>query len=174
MPDNKNIVVPVLHPDSGDVHSIEVPHDLPVSQFHSALEDYYSESKPSREGSVEFSPAFQQQTAKAWQDSGSGSNPLAESGFSVARNGAVGPIQTNHSMFGQIPTDKIQLSSPNDLGVVHTHPDRFDSKPSDVDIKAAKTLKKTVWVASKFGLYSVSPDGSVTHIYDSIPKAGKK
>lgn len=176
MPNDK-VVVPVFHPESGEVHQIEFPHDLPIHEAHSALEDYYTESKPSQEGTVEYSPEFISQVSKAWDAAARGNNPLVEAGFSVGKDGKASPLEINRAAYGQIPTDKIHTTS-DALGVVHTHPDAragsVSNPASPQDIEAAKKFKKHVWIVDLNGLHDITPDGQLVNIYRSIPKAEKK
>ena len=37
--DSGHVIVPVLHPGSGDVHTIAVPEDTSLEDLHSALSD---------------------------------------------------------------------------------------------------------------------------------------
>jgi hypothetical protein len=49
-------------------------------------------------------------------------------------------------------------------------------RPSPTDIGAAKASGKTIWTSGNDGLYSASPDGTVTQIYvdTNWQKKGKK
>jgi hypothetical protein len=170
--DSGHVVIPVLHPD-GDVHNIAVPADTPLPDLHAALADYQlpdlgqQSSQPTAAGAVENSPAFKQRAQQAWDAAARGVRPDVESGFEVGRTGNAGPIQTQITPRGSTPQDKIQLRSPNSLGVVHTHPNSNSPFPSPGDIAAAKAAHKTVWLTSKYGLFSVDPSGKVTNIFKS-------
>jgi hypothetical protein len=166
-----HVVIPVLHPN-GSVDSIAVPHDTPIPDLHAALADYYlpdlgKSSQPTADGAVENSPAFKQRAQQAWDAAVRGVRPDIESGFEVGRTGNAGPIQTQITPRGSTPQDKIQLLSPNSLGVLHTHPNTSVSSPSPGDIAAAKAAHKTVWLTSRDGLFSVDPGGKVTRIFTS-------
>jgi hypothetical protein len=168
--DSGHVVIPVLH-SSGDVHNIAVPEDTPLTDLHSALAKDYSrpaiegqEKQPAAEGAVENSPLFRATSRKAWDSVTSGMDPTVEAGFDVDKNGRVGPIQTQRTSKGTIPNDTVDVDS-DSLGAVHTHPNGYIQGPSDKDIAAAKQARKTVWVVSAGGLYSVDPGGSVSHIY---------
>jgi len=159
-----HVVVPVLRPDTGKVDSIAVPENTPITDLHSALSDYYHE-QPTSQGAVENSPAFKQAAQQAWKNAGEGGSPWVESGFGVSRTGVPGKINVQVSPPHTTPKDSITVNS-NDLGVVHTHPDVSGGQPSPQDIAAAKQVHKFVWVASKDGLWSVSPHGEVTRVFN--------
>jgi hypothetical protein len=170
--DSGHVVIPVLHPDGG-VDNIAVPADTPIPDLHAALTDYYlpdlgqQSSQPTADGAVENSPAFKQRAQQAWDAAVRGVRPDVESGFEVGRTGNAGPLQTQLTPRGSTPQDKIQLSSPNSLGVLHTHPNTSVSSPSPGDIAAAKAAHKTVWLTSRDGLFAVDPGGKVTRIFTS-------
>lgn len=161
--DSGKVVIPVYHP-SGEVHAIEMPAETPVSDFHSALADYYHQDVPTSNGSIENSPAFKEATQEAWKKTGYGQNPLVESGFAVDKDGQSVMPHSEMSPKGQVPQETLKYP-PGAMGTVHTHPDSTSPKPSQNDINAAKTTHKTVWVASKRGLFAVDPAGQVTQVY---------
>jgi hypothetical protein len=41
-------------------------------------------------------------------------------------------------------------------------------------VNVAKTIKKTIYVVSKDGLYAVDPAGNVTRVYNSISDVGDR
>lgn len=162
--DSGHVVLPIYHAASGEVHDIAVPHDIPIADLHDALSDYYHD-EPTAQGAVENSPAFRQQAKAAWDKANGGINPNVEAGFDVGRTGQMGPIQTNWTAKGSLPTDRITINS-NSLGAVHTHPDKFSSEPSQPDRDAAIKAHKTVWLVSRDGLYSIDPAGKVQKVFD--------
>lgn len=162
--DSGHVVIPVLHPD-GEVHDIAVPPDTPLADFHDALAEYYHQ-EPTADGAVENSEAFKQRAKQAWAESVSGLKPDIESGFNVDKTGTMGPLQTQVTPRGSLPTDKITVT-PNTLGVLHTHPNAATPVPSPGDIAAAKASHKTIWLTSRNGLYAVDPKGNVTHVFKS-------
>jgi hypothetical protein len=58
------------------------------------------------------------------------------------------------------------ISNSTAMGTLHVHNKFAAPEPSDDDIKAAKSLHKIVYVASREGLYSVGPDGKVIHVFN--------
>jgi proteasome lid subunit RPN8/RPN11 len=160
----KHVVVPVLHP-SGNVDQIAVPENTPVADLHDALSDYYHE-QPSASSAVENSDSFKQAAQEAWKRTAYGQNPLVESGFAVDKNGQSVMAHTETSPKGAVPSETLKYP-PGAVGVLHTHPDSTSPRPSQNDIDAAKRVNKTVWVASKRGLFSVNPtNGEVTQVYN--------
>lgn len=163
-----NVVIPVVHP-SGDVHNISVPADTPLPDLHDALTDYYhplpSDTKqPSAADAVENSDAFKLRAQQAWDKAMNGLKPNVESGFDVGKT-EVGPLQTHEGAPGSQAKDTIQVGK-DSLGALHTHPSNRDSRPSPADIAAAQNTRKTMWVASKDGLFAVDPKGNVSQVYN--------
>jgi hypothetical protein len=114
-------VISVAHPN-GDLHSIALPEDTDPAEFHQALSDsgYHFPStavKPTREGSLEFNPAFRAQAAAAYGKSLNGRMANREAAFSVGRDGKMSPITVHDSKPGETPTDtfSIQFERRGDL-----------------------------------------------------------
>ena len=173
MPDKydsgKPRVIDVLHP-SGDVHSIAVPPDLPLSDLHAALTENYqigNPGQPAREGSLEYSPAFRDAANKAYGASARGMT-RREAGFSVDQNGRPGPQTVHDSKPGEGFSDTITYY-PNDLATLHTHPNvgGASQQPSQNDINEAKKARKTFYVVGADGLYAVDPGGVVSQVFKS-------
>lgn len=163
MADEKHVVVSVAHPVEG-VHDIAIPENTPVSDLHDALSDYYHD-EPTVQGAVENSDQFRQAALDAWKKTGYGQNPLVESGFAVDKGGNAVMPHTEMSPKGAVPSETLKYP-PGAVGVFHVHPDATSPRPSQNDIDAAKRVGKTVWVASKRGLFSVNPtNGEVTQVY---------
>jgi len=181
--DSGHVIVPVLHPDSGEVHNIAVPPDIPVADLHSALLDGYAHPEPSREGAVELSPAFRKAAAAASQmaqmgeikrsQNGGAIRNTGEAGFAARRDGSVSPVVFSPDQESSKGTISQEVSS-GDLGIFHTHDRYHQSDPSEADKNAAKKAHTTVWVASKDGLYSVDPSGQVTKVFTNPDWASSK
>lgn len=161
----------VLHPN-GSVVQREYPLTAPLADVHADLSSLYhpddplsKASQPTAEGAIENSESFQSQANAAWNAVNRGLNNSAESGFSVDRKGRTGPLKTKITPPGKIPQDDISFN-PDDLGVFHTHPDSTSRAPSQNDITAAKQIRKTIWVGSSNGLYSIDPGGKVTQVFN--------
>jgi hypothetical protein len=169
MPENKfdsgHAILPVLHPDSGEVHNIAVPTDTSLSDLHSALaEDYAhpalaSAKQPTAEGAIENSEDFRAAARKAW--GGAGSGLLNNEGRVVInKQGAptVLPTSLGSGSSFQVPTDS--------FGTLHTHPDRKQQDPSDQDISTVKSSHKPMYIVSSRGLYMVrASDGKAMQIF---------
>jgi hypothetical protein len=180
MPDE--VIVPVLHSGSGEVHDISVPHDTPLSELHDALLDkgYHSDwvpyqgasvdsqghpkQGPTKEGSVEYDPKFKETASKVWETAERGKSST-ESGTYLEANLDRGPIATSNE------DGKMSLVTPKDAPyTMHTHPDHFKDgsaggQPSGKDIETAKKLGKYVYVVSRSGLSYVGPHGEQGVVY---------
>lgn len=170
--DSGHVTVPVMHP-SGEVHHIAVPENTPLADFHSALSDYYHETKPTKEGAVEFSPEFRAAAKKAVTMATleasrrkHGENAGGEAGFSVHGSGETSPVKFSQD---QEPSggSMHQSVSGDDLGALHTHDSFHKADPSGGDEAAAKQAHTTVWVASRDGLYGVDPSGEPTKVFSN-------
>jgi hypothetical protein len=162
-------VISVAYPN-GDLHSIALPEDTDPAEFHQALSDsgYHFPStavKPTREGSLEFNPAFRAQAAAAYGKSLNGRMANREAAFSVGRDGKMSPITVHDSKPGETPTDTFQYNS-NDVATWHNHPEANTiSGPSSIDIAAAKAAHKVFLISTADGLYSVDPSGAVSQVF---------
>jgi hypothetical protein len=60
------------------------------------------------------------------------------------------------------------------LGTLHVHDKYGEPTPGTLDIKSAQTLRKTVFVESRTGLYLIDPYGSVHHLFKEVEWFSKK
>jgi hypothetical protein len=152
MPENKfdsgtpHAVLPILHPETGEIHNIAVPSDTDLSELHSALSDAGYEhpaldlhQQPTKEGSLEYSDAFR----KAAKDAVGASRNFTgnESGFAVDVNGQPGKTQTSIGA-GSQNSHHLAIAAPSNAeAALHTHPMRTGAdEPSADDIKIAKNM----------------------------------
>jgi hypothetical protein len=100
-----------------------------------------------------------------WHDSAFGWNP----------NGAerAAWILSDHDTYrfqkwqcsGERNKEKWKGPVPDGLaGMVHTHPNRRDPRPSPADILMAKKLHIPVFIISKNGLWMSAPDGKISRV----------
>lgn len=150
-----HVVLPVLHPNSGEIHNIAVPADLKLPELHEALSEYVHPVEPIKEGSIEYSKPFKDAAKAAWGSVASGLTPK-ETGYNVDWKGRPGTMTTHDARNGEVPNVSMGVS-PQASGTVHTHPSTggFSDKPSKNDIEAAKQTKKNVWVVSQSGLWQL-------------------
>jgi hypothetical protein len=120
---------------------------------------------PTATGVVEHSPAFRKAARDAWRATQNGTKPY-EAGFSIDKDGRPGKIQTSMGAPGDAVHHLKIISNSTAMGTLHVHNKFAAPEPSDDDIKAAKSLHKIVYVASREGLYSVGPDGKVIHVFN--------
>lgn len=79
----------------------------------------------------------------------------------------MGKVTTHDGGASELLPNMRQALGADDLGALHTHPSfgNQTGRPSPTDIGAAKASGKTNWTSGSDGLYSASPDGTVTQIY---------
>jgi len=165
--DSGHVVLPVVHPDG--LHDIAVPKDTMLDDLHSSLmdSDYHlsipAPKSPTAEGSIEHSESFRKTAFDAWQMADLG-RKSGEAGTYLDAGGKPGKLAWNDSPRGE--RGSVKITEPTDaMGSIHTHPnDRID-KPSDDDREIAKRVKKTIFVVSRSGLWSVDPIGVVTQVF---------
>jgi hypothetical protein len=169
-----HVILPVAHP-SGRIDNIAIPEDVPLSEVHEALSDYYHpmmpQAGPTKEGSLEYSDAFRKAATNAV---GASRNFTGnESGFAVDASGQPGKTQTTIGAGG---SHNLAIVAPSNAeATLHTHPMKTGAdEPSADDIQIAKKMHHTVYVASKGGLFAVDPGGSVSHIFKSADWANQK
>jgi len=177
MPENKfdsgHIIVPIVHPETGEVHNIAVPEDTDLADLHSALADsgyahpaLDTQKQPTKEGALEYSDAFRKAAGNAVAASRNFTGN--ESGFAVDAKGQ--PRKTQTSIGSGIENaHHLRIAAPwNTMATLHTHPTRTGTEgPSADDIQNAKNLRRTVYVASSGGLYAIDPGGSVSQVFKS-------
>ena len=157
--------VPVLHPESGEVHDIAVPFGTDIADLHQALSDYYMDAnrQPTEAGALENQDSFREAARNAiTQTESSG----IEHGFVVNEKGipVPAPMGVNHSM---------QLTiQPGDSATFHAHPGNaslgYSGKgPSPNDIQLSKDTHVPFYVSTRDGLFMVRPsDGKVIQVFD--------
>jgi hypothetical protein len=162
-----HVVVNVAHPD-GSTAAVAVPEDTSLDSLHEALgasNFHFPSPQPTKEGSLEYSPAFRAQAAAAYGKSLNGRMPNREAAFSVGRDGKMSPITVHDSKPGEPTTDTFQYNS-NDVATWHSHPEANTIPgPSSVDIAAAKSAHKVFLISTADGLYSVDPNGAVSQVF---------
>jgi hypothetical protein len=179
-----HVIVPVLHPESGEIHAIAVPPDVPVADLHAALSDYehpalndhLAQSQPTEQGALENSPAFKKAAADAWADTAYGKIP-EERGFMVSNSGDIGG-KTRAEVSAELGGKMNITISPDSFASFHTHPDglpltkNLTPKPSVPDKNVAYDNRLNVYVMSREGLYLADPSGQLHKIYDSPSDVG--
>ena len=182
-PSSNHVIIPVLHSGEGTVHSIAVPSNTPLPEFHDALLDagYHGNNppylgsdvtatnlpapKPTREGVLENDPKFKAAAKAIYEASGRGRNPN-EAGTYLDQNLDRGPVAVSDT------EGHMSLVVPSDAkSTMHTHPSHFNGAtasplPSGTDVNTAKKLKRNVYVVSPEGLSVVEKDGKVTNVYN--------
>jgi hypothetical protein len=172
--DSGHVVIPVLNP-SGDIHNIAVPEDTSMADLHDslvdsgyahpALDQQLGQQQPTKDGAIEYSPAFKKLAANMWDRSGRGVQQT-EVGTYIDKSGNAGNV-TEHPT-GSDPNANVKVNVPNDaVGVIHTHPNHSGDRPSPADVQAAKDNKKTVYVTSRTGLWATDPSGKITQIFSN-------
>jgi hypothetical protein len=178
-----HVVVPVYHAGDNEVHSVAVPANTSLPEFHDALLDagYHGSAPPylgagvdasgrpkagpSKAGVLENSEKFKAAAKAIYEASGRGRNPN-EAGTYLDQNLDRGPIAVSNT------EGKMSLTVPADAtSTLHTHPSHFNGAtasplPSGTDVDTAKKLKRSVYVVSPEGLSVVEGDGKVTNIYN--------
>ncbi len=126
------------------------------------------------EGAVENNPEFISTANDAWRQTGDGTNRGEEGSFTVMKNGDYTPT-TFHTASSEEPFDSVsQQVYPQTALTFHTHPNDAEAEPSKADIEVAKRIKRPVLVASRSGLYEISPDGSILQVYKDASWMDKK
>jgi len=132
-----------------------------------------TEVEDSKNPDLEHSDAFRKAAEQAWRATHNGSAPF-EAGFSIDENGRPGNIQLSIFAAVNAKTHLSIASSSTALGTLHVHTKYGESTPSLVDINAAKTFRKMVYVESRTGLYAIDPAGKVRHVFDDVYWFSKK
>jgi hypothetical protein len=171
--DSGHVIVPVLHPDSGEVHNIAVPEDTNLKDLHSALSDAgyehsgitTAETGPTEEGTIEESPEFQAATRKIFEGMNAGKKK-GESAFYMRPDKSVtyeGEQFDDSSSGGK----QLHINVPGDTKYInHVHPDIGLPEPSPKDRETSQNLRMPVYAVSKSGLYMVNPtDQKVTKVF---------
>jgi hypothetical protein len=170
-----HVVINVAHPDgNGRVDSIAVPADTPVPELHAALvnSDYHIPSpQPTADGAVENSEDFKKTARDAWGSVLDG-KAKEEAGWWTGSTGR--SVSSGKTLDEPTRGHMSVAAPPTAIGVGHTHDNAHQEDPSQDDIDAAKKAKKTIWVVSRSGLYSVDPSGNVSHLYQNSDWMNKK
>jgi hypothetical protein len=107
---------------------------------------------------------FRKAAEEAWRATQNGDAPF-EAGFSISNDGRPGKVQLSLFLTSNAATHLVIASDSSALGTLHVHNRFGESTPSLEDIESAKFLRKTVFVESRTGLYSVNPAGQVSHVF---------
>jgi hypothetical protein len=166
-----HVVIDVQHP-SGETHSIGVPADEKIADFHQALLDAgyehpaipNKEKGPEKENALEFSERFKADAAKAWGSVASGLVPK-EAGYNIDKFGRGGTVETHDARAGETPNVEMSVS-PNAVYLLHTHPNGWSDKPSANDQQVARRTKRPQYVVSQSGLW-VTDGGKPVQIFSS-------
>jgi hypothetical protein len=168
--DSSHPVVPVRHPETGDIHNISVPPDTDLGDLHAALSDAgYTHnmslnSQPTAAGAIENSPEFKKNATELWNSAGNGKFRGEAGNFVTQRGGYTKPVITPGTDEGG---GRIVFNKPSDaMGIVHTHPHGGGLSPRD--IQTAKDNHLTVYAIDLDGLHAVGPDGKITEVYRSV------
>ena len=116
---------------------------------------------------------FRKAAEKAWRATHNGDAPF-EAGFSIGSDGQPGKVQLSIFETVNAATHLEIASTPFAIGTLHVHNRYGVSTPSPGDIKSARLLREVVYVESRTGLYMVSPDGTVRHLFDRLDWFNKK
>jgi len=117
-----------------------------------------------RMSELERSTAFRKAAGDAWHAIQKGNAPF-ESGFAIDQHGQPGELQSSMSAAGERAHHLSIVFSSDSLGTFHVHNNFANAIPSPADISIAKTTHKIVYVSSREGLYSITPDGNVRHVF---------
>jgi len=173
--DSGHVILPVHHPESGEVHNIAVPPDTDMGDLHAALAEYqhpsFPQQQPTAEGSIEHSEAFKKAARDAWSEVSYGDLPQ-ESGFTVDKRGTPGPMVRGREIESNATTGSTTFKIPPGgvFATLHTHPRPTGTKnwiqqPSQPDIDVAKKSHENVYVVTSSGLWLAEPNGQVTQVY---------
>ncbi len=178
---NPHVIIPIVHPDSGEVHNIAVPEDTDLGDLHSALSDAgyehpgitTAESGPTEEGTLEESPEFQKATRQIF-DSMNHGKTKGENAFFMDKNknAKITGEQFNETAAGG---RSMKLDVPTDTAYInHVHPDLGTAEPSPKDRETSQNFGVPVYAVSKHGLYMARPsDGQVVKVFDGTDWMGK-
>jgi hypothetical protein len=115
-------------------------------------------------GFASHSLPFRKAAEVAWRATQNGDAPF-EAGFSINNDGSPGKLQLSLFAASHAATHLSIASDSSALGTLHVHNRFGEPTPSPGDIESAKLLRKTVFVESRAGLYSIDPDGNVLHVF---------
>jgi hypothetical protein len=113
---------------------------------------------------AEHSASFRKAAENAWRAAQNGDAPY-EAGFSIDKDGNPGKVQISILETVNAATHLKIASNPSSIGTLHVHNRFGEPTPSPGDIKAAKLHGEMIFVESRMGLYVVSPDGTVHHLF---------
>ena len=113
---------------------------------------------------AERSASFRKAAESAWRATQNGDAPY-EAGFSIDKEGNPGKVQISILETVNAATHLEIASSQSAIGTLHVHNRFGEATPSPGDIKAAKVHGEMIFVESRMGLYVVSPDGTVHHLF---------
>lgn len=174
---SQHLNIPVLHPDSGEVHNIAVPENTNIADFHSALSDYYhvANPEPTAAGAIENQEYFRAPARDAIAATGYGGGGPAR-GNSSKEHGFIIP----KDMMGYEPVPaggahelELPANFSKDFATFHVHPNF--PQPSANDVEQSKKAGIPFYVASREGLFMVRPsDGKVIQVFDRADWAKKK
>jgi hypothetical protein len=113
---------------------------------------------------AERSASFRKAAENAWRAAQNGDAPY-EAGFSIDKDGNPGKVQISILETVNAATHLEIASNQSAIGTLHVHNRFGEPMPSPGDIKAAKLHGEMIFVESRMGLYVVSPDGTVHHLF---------
>lgn len=170
--DSGHVIVPVLHPDSGEVHNIAVPEDTSLSELHTALGDAgyehpgitTAEPGPTEEGTLEESPEFQKANQEIFDSMNHGKTKGENAAYLYANKPAtITGEQFNETAGGG---RSMHINVPDDaVALTHVHPDLGQPQLSPADIKVMRDHKIPVYAVSKAGLFSIDGDGKTYQVF---------
>lgn len=179
--DSGHVIVPVLHPDSGEVHNIAVPEDTDLKDLHSALSDAGYEhpalnaaidahrEQPDPMDSIEHSPDFIASSKRIFDMTNQGKDKSEAAALS--QNNGPAKIIANQwadspSGGKQMHTGDIDLDTTTALNHVHPMPIGLPQL-SPKDIETMQNLSKLA--GHPIGVFAVSKDGLWTVDKDNKP-----
>lgn len=113
---------------------------------------------------AEHSTTFRKAAENAWRAAQNGDAPY-EAGFAIDEDGNPGKVKISILATENAATHLKIASNSSAIGTLHVHNRFGEPTPSPGDIKAAKLHGEMVFVESRMGLFVVSPDGKVHHLF---------
>lgn len=113
------------------------------------------------------SGAFRRAAEQAWRATHNG-DAAFEAGFSIDHEGQPGRVQLSLFSTVNAATHLEIASSASALGTLHVHNRYGKSTPSPEDVQSARAWRQTIYVESRSGLYAISPEGRVCHLFTEV------
>lgn len=171
-----HVVLPVLHPDSNEIHNIAVPADTDLGELHKSLSDAGYEhpalndaidahaAQPTEEGTLEESPEFQKANRQIFDSMNHGKTKGENAAYIYANK----PSTITGEQFNETAGGgrSMHINVPDDaVALTHVHPDLGQPQLSPADIKVMRDHKIPVYSVSKAGLFSIDGDGKTYQVF---------